>query len=206
MANLKATFRKLTGTSLAGRSEADTGTMWTTPYAWRTADGIYVGHNGEVWMYRTIRLSPMKWEDPEQQLNLAGPLSRLLGDLGRTSRQPIGGLATLSNHRNVHIVSITWDDLVTPPKDNAEELRAYQAGAFGFLAPRRVLFLGVQLRSSLLDKAAKADRGGRRLAALKHLGDLVKESISEDVPDLGPYQKDTELVGSIFEQIGRAHV
>src|SRR3954447_21748178 len=99
MANLRAALGRLTGTSRAGRSEADTATMWTTPYAWRTADGIYVGYNGEVWLYRTLRLIPMKWEDPEQQLTLAAPLSRLLGDLGTTSRQPIGGLSTLSNNR-----------------------------------------------------------------------------------------------------------
>ncbi|MFD0853775.1 hypothetical protein ACFQ07_16170, partial [Actinomadura adrarensis] len=89
MANLRSTLARISGTGRAGRSEADTATMWTTPYAWRTSDGIYIGHNGEVWMYRTVRLSPMKWEDPEEQLSLAAPLARLLGDLGATSRQPI---------------------------------------------------------------------------------------------------------------------
>jgi hypothetical protein len=197
MASLRATFKQLTGTSRAGRSDADTATMWTTPYAWRTTDGIYVGYNGEVWMYRTLRLSPMKWEDPETQLSLASPLAQLLGDLGGTSRQPIGGLATLSSNRHVHLVSISWDDLVTPPKENTEELRAYQAGAFGFLAPKRVLFVGVQLRSSLLDKATKA---GSRGSLLKNMTGLVKETISEDVPSLDPYQKDLELVTSIFDR------
>lgn len=200
MANLRATIERLTGTSRAGRSEADTATMWTTPYAWRTVDGIYVGHNGEVWMYRTIRLSPMKWEDPEQQLALATPLSRLISDLGGTSRQPIGGLATLSNNRRIHLLSITWDDLVTPPKENAEALRAYQGGAFGFLAPKRALFVGVQLRSSLLDKASNANKRGSGGSMFKAMTALVKESISEDVPDLSPYEKDIELVTSIFEK------
>jgi hypothetical protein len=199
MANLRATFGRLTGTSRAGRSEADTATMWTTPYAWRTTDGVYVGHNSEVWMYRTVRLSPMKWEDPEQQLSLAAPLDRLLGDLGATSRQPMGGLATLSNNRHVHLVSITWDDLVTPPKENTEELRAYQAGAFGFLAPKRVLFVGVQLRSSMRDKTSKAGKGTTG-SFLKTLTELVKETLAEDVPDLSPYQKDMEHVTSIFER------
>jgi hypothetical protein len=60
MANLGATFRRLTGTSRAGRSEVATATVWTTPYASRTADGVYVGHNGEVRMYRTVRLAPMR--------------------------------------------------------------------------------------------------------------------------------------------------
>lgn len=202
MANLRATFRRLTGTSRAGRSEAGTSTMWTTPYAWRTADGIYVGHNGEVWMYRTVRMSPMKWEDPEQQLALASPLARLLGDLGRTSRQPIGGLSTLSNNRKVHLVSISWDDLVSPPEDNTAELRAYQAGAFGFLAPKRVLFVGVQLRSSLLDKAAKRGGDGRGLTMLKAFTELVKESVAEDVPNLDPYQKDIEYLAPLFDRVG----
>jgi hypothetical protein len=171
--------------------------MWTTPYAWRTTDGIYVGYNGEVWIYRTLRLSPMKWEDPEQQLSLASPLAQLIGDLGGTSRQPIGGLATLSSNRHIHLVSISWDDLVTPPEENTEELRAYQGGAFGFLAPKRVLFVGVQLRSSLRDKATKA---GSRESLLKNMMGLVKESISEDVPRLDPYQKDIQLVTSIFDR------
>ena len=203
MANLRATFGRLTGTSRAGRSEADTATMWTTPYAWRTSDGIYVGHNGEVWMYRTVRLAPMKWEDPEQQLALASPLGRLIADLGGTSRQPIGGLATLSNNRRIHLVSITWDDLVTPPKENSDQLRAYQAGAFGFLAPKRVLFVGVQLRSSLREKASKSGRSGGA-SLYKTMTELVKESITEDVPDLGPYQRDIEVVSSMFERSNAA--
>ncbi|GAA2404279.1 hypothetical protein GCM10010191_10000 [Actinomadura vinacea] len=200
MVNLRATFERLTGTSRAGRSEADTATMWTTPYAWRTADGVYVGYNGEVWMYRTVRLSPMKWEDPEQQLSLAAPLARLLGDLGGTSRQPIGGLATLSNNRRIHLISISWDDLVTPPRENTEALRAYQAGAFGFLAPKRVLFVGVQLRSSLRDQATKAGRRPDSLSFFKSLTDLVKESVTEDLPDLAPYQRDIETVTPLFER------
>ncbi|MFF5259907.1 ATP-binding protein [Actinomadura viridis] len=203
MANLRAAFERLTGTGRAGRSEADTATMWTTPYAWRTADGIYVGHNGEVWMYRTMRLSPMKWEDPEEQLSLAAPLARLLTDLGGTSRQPLGGLATLSNNRDVHLVSITWDDLVTPPRENTEELRAYQAGAFGFLAPKRVLFVGLRLRSSLLNKVSEAEKDARRgLSMFKAVTELVRESVAEDIPDLATYQKDVEHITSIFERAG----
>ncbi|MEO3826353.1 ATP-binding protein [Actinomadura sp. B10D3] len=201
MVNLRSALERLVGAGRAGRSEADTATMWTTPYAWRTSDGIYVGHNGEVWMYRTVRLSPMKWEDPEQQLSLATPLARLLGELGQTSRQPIGGLATLSDNRNIHLVSITWDDLATPPKENSDELRAYQAEAFGFLAPKRVLFVGVQLRSSLLDKASRAGKasgGGPSFA--RSLTELLKESMAEDVPDLAHYRKDIDQISSIFER------
>ncbi|OLT37707.1 hypothetical protein BJF79_05705 [Actinomadura sp. CNU-125] len=202
MANLRATFGRLTGTSRAGRSEADTATMWTTPYAWRTADGVYVGHNGEVWTYRTVRLAPMKWEDPERQLSLAAPLERLLGDLGGTSRRPVGGLAPLSGNRRIHLVSITWDDLVTPPRENSGALRDYQAGAFGFLAPNRVLFVGVQLRSSLRDQASRAGRrgGGGGLSFVRSLTEAVRESISEDVPDLAPYERDRELVTGILDR------
>lgn len=202
MINLRTTFERLTRTGRAGRSEADTATMWTTPYAWRTTDGIYVGYNGEVWMYRTVKLSPMKWEDPEEQLALASPLARLLGDLGATSRQPMGGLATLSNNRNVHLVSITWDDLVTPPRENAEELRVYQAGAFGFLAPKRVLFVGVQLRSSLRGKMSGADRGPAGMSVFRAVTELIKESMIDDVPDLATYQKDVEHMSSIFDRFG----
>ncbi|MEU4822699.1 ATP-binding protein [Actinomadura sp. NPDC023710] len=201
MVNLRAALGRVTGTSRAGRSEADTATMWTTPYAWRTADGVYVGYNGEVWIYRTVRLSPMKWEDPAEQLSMAAPLARLLGDLGRTSRQPVGGLATLSNNRNVHLVSITWDDLVTPPKENTDELRAYQAEAFGFLAPKRVLFVGVQLRSSLMDKTSRAGKGSQGgMGTIRALTDLVKDSMADDVPDLSDYQKDMEHIASIFKR------
>jgi hypothetical protein len=201
MANLRATFARLTGTGRAGRSEADTATMWTTPYAWRTSDGVYVGHNGEVWMYRTVKLEPMKWEDPEQQLALAAPLARLLDDLGATSRRPLGGLATLSSNRNIHIVSITWDDLVRPPEENSAALRRYQEDAFGFLAPKRVLFVGVQLRSSLRDKAERAGRAGGHTSLLKSMTELVKESITEDVPQLESYQKDMEHISAIFDRI-----
>lgn len=201
MVNLRTAIERLTGTGRAGRTEAETATMWTTPYAWRTADGVYVGHNGEAWMYRTVRLSPMKWEDPAEQLTLAAPLDRLLGDLGASSRQPLGGLATLSNNRNVHLVSITWDDLVTPPRENTEALREYQAGAFGFLAPKRVLFVGVRLRSSLVDKDARKDKGpAPKMSTARAMIDLVKGAIAEDVPDLAPYQRDIEHVTGIFER------
>ena len=76
-------------------------------------------------------------------------------------------------------------------------MREYQADAFGFLAPKRVLFVGVQLRSSRLDKATKS---GNRGSLLKNMTELVKESISEDVPNLDPYEKDMALVKSIFDR------
>ncbi|GAA1832512.1 ATP-binding protein [Actinomadura chokoriensis] len=200
MINLRAAFQRITGTGRAGRTDSDTATLWTTPYAWRTSDGIYVGHNGEVWMYRTIPLSPMKWEDPEQQLTLASPLARLLGDLGGTSRQPMGGLATLSNNRIVHLISITWDDLVIPPRDNSEQLRAYQAAALGFLAPKRVLFVGVLLRSSLRGRAD--GRKGPGESMFKAVSELVKESLIDDVPDLANYARDAEHISAIFDRVG----
>ncbi|URM98905.1 hypothetical protein LUW76_33780 [Actinomadura madurae] len=202
MGNLRSVVRRLTGTGLAGRSEAETVTMWTTPYAWRTTDGIYVGHNGEAWMYRTVPLAPMKWEDPETRLGLAAPLARLIADLGRTSRQPIGGLASLASNRVIHLVSLTWEELVTPPPENSEALRAYQAGAFGFLAPRRALFAGAQLRSSLLDLSSGRARAAGPAALARSLTSLVRESIAEDVPELSNYRKDIELIGSIFERAG----
>ncbi|RJL21209.1 ATP-binding protein [Bailinhaonella thermotolerans] len=198
MANLKTYAGRLIGKGRAGRADPQTATLWTTPYAWRTDDGVYVGHNGEVWLYRSVPLFPMKWEDGEQQLAIASPLSRLLTDLGATSRQPVGGISTLANNRVIHIISITWQDRVVPPEANTPELRRYQSEAFGFLAPKRALLFGVQLRSSLRDKASKSDPGASQAKKVKAMAELVKQTIAEDVPDLDAYESDAATVRAIM--------
>ena len=75
----------------------DTHSLITTPWAWRTTDGRYVGHNGDVWVYRVLDCAPAYWEDPATQLGLGSQLSSALYDLAETSKDLGVGMRSLAS-------------------------------------------------------------------------------------------------------------
>lgn len=185
--------------SRAGAEDRRRYTYHTTPWQWSTTDGVYVGFNGEVWLYRQLPVSPLTWEDPGTRLNIGSPLNGVLSEIGATSQDVAGsGLASLARTRDIHLVSITWDDLPHIPDDLPEALRSYLLETLDFLVPRRVLLLGVRLRASIADATSPAARGGVR-AALKAATTKV---LGEDVPDLDIYEKDLNLIHDICTRYG----
>ena len=77
-------------------AKRDTDTMWTTPWAWREEDCTYYGFNEQVWLYRTLPINPIEWEDPLTRISLGQQLGTLLEEIGATSSAPVGGLRQLS--------------------------------------------------------------------------------------------------------------
>lgn len=194
--NLKALLRSGgSRRSAAGTEDREHWTYHTTPWSWRNVDGVYVGHNKEVWLYRQLPLAPITWEDPGTKLGLGGPLNGVLAEIGATSQDLGGsGIASLARNRDVHLISVTWDDLPVIPSDTPGELQSFLNDTLSFLSPRRVLLLGVKLRPGIATTASKSAWSALRSVATQALG--------EDVPDLDVYEKDRTMIHDIVTRYG----
>ena len=131
----------------AGRHDQDTGTLSTCPWRWRDEDGVYVGHSGDAWLYRKIPINPIVWEDPAVRLQRGQPLDFLLREVGALSTDPALGVALLSDEREIHIITVVWDELGSPAPEITPELSAFQAACLDWLLPHKVLALGVKLKT-----------------------------------------------------------
>lgn len=197
--------------SLAGSSNEETGTMWTTPWEWKTNDGIYVNGHGEAWMYRCLDLFPIGHEDTEARLAAARQLSGIMTEIGRLTPDNKTGVRQLDRKREIHILSITWDQLLASPKENTPELREFQQAAFGFPVPKRILAIGVRLEDSLASKLSQtkeeAERSGDSFIRqmVKQFQTVHDEATGSDVPSLSKFHRDRKSVDSIMRRY-RAHI
>jgi len=176
------------------RAARDADTLWTTPWAWRDAEGTYIGHNNQVWVYRAIPVEPMEWEDAGTRLSIGQNLATLLAEIGSTATAPIGALRQLSNNREIHLLSVTWDSPARPPAGNGEALARLQRDILQFTAPKKALILGVRLRSALPLNSSNGVMDQALTAASKIL--------MEDVPDRSAYEKDRQLIAGICNRYG----
>lgn len=180
----------------AGSIDSKTGAMWTTPWAARTDDGIYIGLNDEIWLYWVLPSVPFRHEDPETQLAIGGPLHEVLMDIGATSRRPIGGLPMTGEYRDIHLVGVQWEEQPVPPNGVTERHAAFLRETYTFLAGRKVCFLGVKLR-----------RGGSRAAegadgVSKYLLRMAKQSMRSGYPDINEYRRDRERMQAVLARNG----
>lgn len=180
-----------------GEANADTGTYYTTPWAWRDDDGVYVGHNKEVWLYRVLDVAPLVWEDANTQLEMGSPLASMLYELADTSKDLGVGIRSLSRNREVHLLAITWEESARPPETAPPELRQYLEATLDFVVPRKALVIGVRLWSSL----APAQPLGKK-SLLSQLRDRATSALNEEVPDLEAYATDRRVVSEIFRRQG----
>ncbi|HVT77879.1 MAG TPA: ATP-binding protein [Acidimicrobiales bacterium] len=186
---LRSTVR---GTGKAGTIDPETGAMWTTPWSWRTDNGIYVGHAGGVWLYRKLPVTPLLWEDPGRRLDIGHPIDRMLAELGATSKSLVPNMPSLARNRPVHILSVTWEERPVVPASTAR-LEAYQAEALrGIYVPDKRLFVGVELWPSAGEGASVR---GTLMAALRR-------GLGDDAPDLEIYERDREAIDQILTRNG----
>lgn len=179
--------------------DPDTSTLWTTPWRWRTADGIYVGWNGTVWAYRAFDLHPISpdWEDPAERLSVQRRLQTLLTEIGETSREAPPGLrSTVSDYREIHLVGITWEDDARPPEGTPEPLAEYMGEFLGFAVPRKTVMIGMRLRRSGI--GAGLPGGSKKL--LEQLKAQISTLLAEDVPPLEQYVSDIELFDTLVSR------
>ena len=194
----------------AGTSDPNTYTMWTTPWTWKTNDSVYVSESG-AWMYRCLDLFPLEHEDEDARMQAARQLYDILVDIGRLARDNQTGVSQLDRRREVHLLSITWDELLTPPEDNPQALKTYQQQAFGFAVPNRLLAVGVKLEHNLLDKIKAKKRTSEKEGTswLKSTAaaamDLLNETVGNDVPSLEEFADDRKRVATVFNQ-WHAHI
>jgi hypothetical protein len=182
----------------AGSEDPVRSTLWTTPWSWRTDDGIYVGHGKDAWLYRELPLNPLQWEDPGTRLQIGSPLATLLEELGSTSKDTGAGLRTLARLREIHLVAVTWEAPAKLPEETGPQLRDFLAATLRFTVPYKALFVGVKLRSSVTSTTAKKQGGG----LLEQIKSMTAAALAEDVPNLDPFEKDITSITSIMARNG----
>jgi len=180
----------------AGKHDVETSTLWTTPWAWRDTEGFYVGHSGEAWLYRKLPINPLVWEDPRRRLDVGDPVATVLAEIGALSTDPTMGMAVLADEREIHILSVTWDEPGEPPAGTPEALAEFQQACLNFLLPRKALVIGVKLKnkSALLSGGAKGV-----VAGLKNIGE---KALAESVPSREQWDEDFEKIDRILKRAG----
>lgn len=179
----------------AGRTDTTSDAMWTTPWAWRDEEGVYFGHNGEVWLYRSFPVSPMEWEDPDTRISIGAGLSTMLSDIGSTSSASASGLRQLANNRQIHLLSVSWDEPAEPPPSSPPALAELQRDILAFSAPQRALLVGVRLRAHTGSSSDNSSMVNQAKAA-------ATKVLMEDVPDRAAYDKDREAMHSTMARYG----
>lgn len=186
------TIKKTFSIEGKNKGEANSDTLWTTPWEWKDEEGGYIGHNGQYWLYYALPVNPLEWEDASVKLREGSKIAALLTALGATSSTPIGSIRQLSKNREIQLLSLSWDEEAKPPKGTPEKLAEYQKAALGFLIPKRALFIGVRLRATGNASSKGGVVGQLTTAATKVLG--------EDVPDRAAYNDDRERISTLLKR------
>jgi hypothetical protein len=185
--------------SKAGSVNAERSTFWTTPWAWRDNEGCYIGHNKEVWLYRTLTVAPIVWEDPQRQIEIGSPLASMLYELAETSKDLGVGIRALSRSREIHLLSVNWEENAVAPDGTPEELTEFLDATLNFTVPNRALVIGVKLWSSI-SAPTNASKG-----LITNLRNRATTLLQEDVPDLSHYDSDRRVVSEILSRNGASY-
>lgn len=169
-------------------------TLHTTPWAYRDDGGLYIGRNGQAWLYWVLPTAPIdpNFEDPPARLGLGRRLEILLTDLGSTSKVSPIGLASLSTNREVHILSLTWRTQARPPESATPRQAQFLEEALGFLVPTKALFVGVRLR------AKGSTEEDKKLTS--QLRRTLTSVLGESVPDPSVFDEDREAIESMLRR------
>lgn len=169
----------------------------TTPVAQRTRDGVFVGHDGEVWLYLVMPNDPLQWEDSAAREEVALRYETLLTEIGRHSRMGTPGLRQVRRKpntlREIHLLSLAWDEAPTLPLETTAALRNYQERLLREARVFRGLTaFGVRLkRSSFVSKQNTSKRVKQ-----------IAEAAQGHKVDLSPYHSDLSLMRGILERAG----
>lgn len=159
---------------------------------WR--DGLVLGTDNSVWLYRSVPLSPIADAKSDVDIDQAAlPLMAsfeelsLLAGVGPAPRRSVAR----SSYRQVHLLTVNLPQWWTPPQDHA--LRDQLAVMF----PRtqetraRVTLLGVRLNDKL---------GGR--GGIKATLDSIAETVTSGGIPLGDFEPDARRVAIAAERAG----
>lgn len=102
-----------------------------------------------------------------------------------------------SNNREIHLVSTTWQELLTAPPGNPPALADFQSDAYGMTVPRRALLLGVRLRQRL--QQGYHPQGG----VFSQMKALARQATADDVPDLDSFRRGQGSAGGDLRPVRR---
>ena len=176
------------------KAAKNTDALWTTPWVMRDEDCVYTGNDRSVWLYRALPLSPIEWEDPRTQIGIGQRLATLLTEIGSTSNPSASGLRQLSSNREIHILSVSWDEEAIPAEGTPPALASYLRETLGgYAAPKRALIIGVRLRANTPSKSETLLEQAKRAAT---------KILLEDVTDRSAYAQDRELISGMMARFG----
>lgn len=168
--------------------------LWTTPWQTRDIEDVYVGNNNSVWLYRSLPLTPLQWEDDNAKMGICGELATLLDEIGSLSVAPVSGIKSLGYNREIHLLSINWEEDFTPDKQSSVKLSNFISETLeGFSTPKRALFIGVRLRHSGKNNKEKV---------IDKAKSVVTKLLLEDVTDRSLYNEDVSMISSIISRYG----
>lgn len=166
-----------------------------TPVAWRSRNGIVVGHDGSVWLWRTLAPQSLKWSGNAARQAHASRLATMLVELGRTGRDPaVKGTQLGAEWREVHFIALNWTEWAEPPADTPEQLDIWLRNVLSFAVGNGLWAVGVRLRRGLKGPSDT-------LNPLKMLSGFVTDATAGP-PDLAPYLADRASIAAILGRAG----
>jgi hypothetical protein len=195
---LRNIFGRLLGRlrSPAGKHDTDTSAMWTTPWRWRDGEGLYVSFSGEAWLYRSLPMTPLVWEDPSRRLDAGIDLAAMLSEIGALSTDRTLGLGATATEREIHLLSVTWDSPGEPPEGTVEALAEFQRAFLDFLLPKKTLVIGVKLEGTSM----LSGDGGVMKGLGKGLARMGENALGEGVPDRAQWDEDYQRIDRILRR------
>ena len=184
-----------------GKMDPETRAMVTVPWVGRTTNGLWIGYDRSVWLYRKIAPYSYAWESAAARFVAGDNLYQLLVDLGRTSKPPsVGEFASLAKLRQVHLFShIGYVRPELPPGASADERRfldeVFQEDRTA--VPEQTCVIGVKLWP-----ASPLSRRRRSRSLFRQVRQLVEEMTNSGLPDLANYESDMAEVSTILARAG----
>jgi hypothetical protein len=158
-----------------------TGQYFTVPWVYH--DGpIFVGMDASVWLYQQVSMVPAQWEDRTVHMRLGNQWMNALRLLGDLSKVPPGGLRSLAEYRNIHVVALRTEGQPKPPPINSAHWTAewFDQCPFG-MTPEYICFFGIELQPSVGYNAKKWSgmiRNVAQEASRAHVADALKKARS----------------------------
>ena len=197
--NVTNTISSLRNGGRAGTQNERTGTVWTTPWQCRDEDGLYGGWNKEAWLYWEVPVNPLLWEDPATRLDRAQVLEGILAELGDLETDHSATIPLLSAAREVHVLSVSWEEPGKPAPGVPDDLAEFQAACLDFLIPQKAVVLGVKLRA---DNAVLTARYKGVKGLLEQVKETSTKALGEGGFDREAFANDRERVEKILKRAG----
>lgn len=166
---------------------------WPTTMRMRMRNGMCIGTDNSVWVYRRVPLGPVDDAvDRSSALRVAGPLMSAFSELEEMARVSVSRRnMARGKYRQVHLLLVNVPKRYVP--DDKQPLRDWLSWQFPSTpVDNRVLLMGVRLNSSL-------NVGESGLSSLREA--VVTTLTSNEVP-IHEFERDFEMVDDALSRAG----